>query len=84
MLYIFWKIEVYSFQNWQNILKNLNEEEHGWYKNEELEIIKELFSPYYKHCLNFFSIDDSYYYLTEFYQKNFLMATLRRNVPKLW
>ena len=53
-------------------------------KLSNLKISKELFSPYNNHSLIFSSMDDSYYYLTEFYQKCFLMAFLIRNGPKRW
>ena len=49
---------------------------------KNLKISKKLFSPCYKHCLDFFSMDDSYYYPAEFNLKNFLMASSIRNVPK--
>ena len=51
---------------------------------KNLKTSKELFSPYYKHCLISFSMDETYNYLTEFCRKIFLMASLMRNVPKRW
>ena len=41
ILCIFWKNKVCRFQNWENLIENLNEEEHGQLENEgELEAFK--------------------------------------------
>ena len=49
-----------------------------------LELL-EIFSSYFKHFLkNFFSIDESYYCVTIFWEKILLIAPLMRNGQKRW
>lgn len=54
-------------------------------KIKNLKILKKLISFNYKHLLKTsFSVHGSYFWLTKFCWKNFLMASLMRNDRKCW
>ena len=84
MIYIFWKIEIFSFQNWQDCIKRFKWGKTRIFGKLRLLILLKSYSPPNMNIFCFFSMDELYYYLTRFCRKNFFMASLIRNVPKCW
>ena len=73
----------YSFQYWQNSIKKIK-----WGRARAIPrgIIRNFWKNNSLHVINilwfFFSVDESYYYLTRICQKNVLMTSLMKNDQK--
>ena len=86
MLYIFWKIEVCSFQNWQNHIENLNEEEHGLIQKWRIWSLWKSHSPPTRIVFlkTSFSMGGSCYCVTRFCRNNLYIASFTGNVKKVY